>query len=536
MWTRAGLALVLAVLAARADDAVRRDGTRVPGRLALSAAGRFTFRTPAGDEPVAGLDLVRFPIDPAEPPPAALRVRVRLADGEVVLAELVKLDATHLHVRPTWGGPLAVPRAAIDGVAHAPGWQPVAVSTFDDLAGWAATGDPRAGGGRVAFDRAGQSIARDQKPPLAAGRVSLGFAAARTAARRLTLVLGFAAGEVRVELAGPNELFAVTSPAKAGYAGRVKRDAAAHRLTVEFDGDRLAIVLDALVVWTQAGPGELKSLKLEAAGDGAEVVPVSDVGVSRPVRSAGPKAWADLTADGVRSPDGDETFGTLAALGPTGATLELKARPVRFPWPDVAEVAFRRGGVPERMTAGEHVRVRVRSADGHRDVLAGAVQAFDDRAVVVAHPVLGDVTIPRDRVESVRLDFHGRRLPVVSMPQHLGTRPAFGYAVPRPTGLTVSKRVTVEPVPPAGFVVVAAARVSRAGTPVEVYLNGDRLGTLNALADRADAGVRVYRVPVPAAAWRAGANEAEVRLKAAPDAQATGADVRGVRLELHDGR
>ncbi|HVK14465.1 MAG TPA: hypothetical protein VM597_37345, partial [Gemmataceae bacterium] len=101
-----------------------------------------------------------------------------------------------------------------------------------------------------------------------------------------------------------------------------------------------------------------------------------------------PRPWADLTADGVRSPAGDETFGSLTAIDPAGATLGIKAKAVVFGWPDVAELAFRRGPVPERPTTGEHVRLRVR-IDNHRDVLAGAVKTFDDKAVVLAHPVLG---------------------------------------------------------------------------------------------------------------------------------------------------
>ncbi len=364
---RRRFALLLAALAVRADDAVRRDGTKVEGRLSLAPTGRFAFTT----EPVANLEVVRFKVGPIDPPPAALRMHVRLADGEVLRAEVVKLDANHLHVRPPWGGPLAIPRPAIAGVSAA--------------------------------------------------------------------------------------------------------------------------------------------------------------------RPGAPRAWADLTADGVRSPAGDETFGALTAIDPTGVTLGIKAKPVVFNWPDVAELGFRRGPVSERPTAGEHVRLRVR-IDNHRDVLAGAVKTFDDKAVVLTHAVLGDLTIPRERVEEVRFAFHGRRIPVESAPHHLGTRPAFGFAVPKPTGLKLAKRVSVETVPTTGFVVVSAAHVGRTGTPVEVWLNGDRLGTLNALADRADAVVRPYRVPAPAAAWRSGANEVELRLKTEPDAKATGVDVRSVWLELHDGR
>ncbi|HVK13205.1 MAG TPA: hypothetical protein VM597_30915, partial [Gemmataceae bacterium] len=119
MWTRVGsahLALLLAAVAVRADDAVRRDGTQVEGRLSLTATGRFAFTS----EPITNLEFVRFKVAAVDPPAAALRMHVRLADGEILLAEVVKLDATHLHVRPPWGGPLAIPRPAIGGLSRSP--------------------------------------------------------------------------------------------------------------------------------------------------------------------------------------------------------------------------------------------------------------------------------------------------------------------------------------------------------------------------------------------------------------------------------
>jgi hypothetical protein len=84
-------------------------------------------------------------------------------------------------------------------------------------------------------------------------------------------------------------------------------------------------------------------------------------------------------------------------------------------------------------------------------------------------------------------------------------------------------------------VVIDAAQVSAIGTLVEASVNGERVGALNRLADRAEPVVRAYRLP--ARNWRRGENEIEVRLR--PDEsgkRVTGVDLRAVRLELHDPR
>jgi hypothetical protein len=543
MRSRVGPVLAISLLAAAAasgDEAVRRDGTRATGKLTLTDNGRFTFRTADRDEPVADLEFVRF----VTKPPAArgpLFHQVILAHDERLLAEVDKLDDTHVHVHPAWGDRLAIPRTAIERVKQVPGWRLILFDTFDgDLSAWETTGAMRIEGGRLIFNAADQAVETKVKTPVVAGRVDIVFEASATKTRTLTLELGFARDGkpalVQIELIGPGEPYAVTSPAKPDHDGRLKRVAGPRRLTAEFAADHLHLFLDNLVLWTQSqGPGELKSIRLVAHGDGSEPASVHDIAVLRAERPTEPKPWADLTSDAVRSPDGDETFGALTGVRSTGVDLEVKRRKYALGWPDVKEFTLRRGPVGERATTGEQVRVRVRTTDGLRDVVEGAVKSFDDRALVLAHTVLGELTIPRDHLDEVRLLFHGRRVPVDSTPHHLGTRPAFGFSTPKPEGMYVTKSAKIESIPTAGFVIIDAAQVSPSGTPVEVSANGERAGVLNRLADRAEPAVRAYRLPVEN--WRRGENEIEVRLR--PDdsgRRVTGVDVRAIRLELHDPR
>jgi hypothetical protein len=532
---------LLAAIAAYGDEAIHRDGTRTTGKLTLTDTGKFAFRTQDRDEPVADLEFVRLVSKPPGATRAPLLHQVHFAHGEVLLAEIGKLDDTHLHVRPTWGEGLAIPRTAIERVTQIPGWRLILFETFDGgLSAWAKAGEPRTEGGRLVLNAAGQAVETKLKTPVAAGRVEITFRSQATKTRTLTAELAFArdgkSAAVHVELVGPGERFAVTSLAKPEHDGRLKRAAGTHRLTAEFDGDRLHLFVDEVVLWTQStGPGELNGIRLVADGTGEESASVDDVAVSRAERPVEPRPWADFTADAVRSPDGDETFGSLTAAGSRGLAFEVKGRKFSLAWPEVAEFTFRRGAIPERSTAGEHVRVRVRSADGARDVLDGAAKSFDDKTLGLAHAFLGDLTIPRDRLEEVRLRFHGRRLPADSTPHHLGTRPAFGFAVPKPAGLYLTMSAKIDPAPTAGFVVIDAAQVSAIGTLVEASVNGERVGALNRLADRAEPVVRAYRLP--ARNWRRGENEIEVRLR--PDEsgkRVTGVDLRAVRLELHDPR
>src|SRR5215207_9202707 len=190
---RPGLVLAACLVpgsATGADEAVRRDGTRVPGTLTF-ADGRFAFRSHDGTEP-GDLDLVRFAVKLSARPPAPLWHQVRLGPGEVLLAEVRSLDTTQLHVRPAWADSLALPRTVVERVANAPGWRPVFFDPFDgDLARWTRTGEPRTVDGRLVVDRAGQAVEGTWKGPLAAGRVAVGFRSMVTTSRRLTLGLAF---------------------------------------------------------------------------------------------------------------------------------------------------------------------------------------------------------------------------------------------------------------------------------------------------------------------------------------------------------
>jgi hypothetical protein len=535
-------ALIAVASSAFPEEAVRGDGSRIAGQLSFTDARQFKFISEGRDVPIADLDLVRFKHKSRTAPAVPLWHMVRLSHGELFVAEIRKLDATHLHVRTSWADPLAIPRSVVERVTHLPGSRPVFFDSFDgDLAAWKVSGEPRIADGRLVLNHAGQSVAATLKQALPAGRVAIGFRSERTKARNVAIELGFVREgkpvAIRVELIAPHESYAINSPAKPKHSQLLKRDATTCRLSVEFDRQRLDVFLGDLVLWTQEeGPGELHSLKLVSEGEGAESAALDDVLVTRPEAAGEEKSWAALTSDAIRSPEGDETFGVLTSVGSSGVTLEVKGRKHTTNWPDVAEFGFRRGAIQVQATAGEHLRILVRSSDESRDILEGAVKSFDDKALVLIHPTLGELTIPRELLEELRFLFRGRQLPVDSTAHHLGAKPAFGFAVTKPEGMSFKKTVRLEsPSTSSGFIVVDAARLSGAGTKLEVLLNGESLGELNRQADRADAAVRTYRLPLPATTPKE--VEFELRLKPPQDGgRIDGVDVRAIRLELREAR
>ena len=229
-----------------------------------------------------------------------------------------------MHIRPAWRYPLPF----LDGRAlRSAGSRLVSSNPDGDLTRVDETGEPRtADGHHPECHRPGRS--ETEVRDCQAGRDHLPCGNAKT---RTSLGLGFERdgkpAPAKLEVIGPGETFAVTSPAKPDHEGRIKRNAGTRRLTAEFDGDRLHLFLDELVLWAQSsGPGELKGIRFVAGGAGMESATVDDVAVSRSERSAEPEPWSNLTAGAVRSPDGDETIGSLAAAGPTGVSLDVKGR------------------------------------------------------------------------------------------------------------------------------------------------------------------------------------------------------------------
>src|SRR5262245_2321257 len=102
---------------ASADEAVLRDGRRLPGTLRL-VQRRWQFLPSGKSEavPVASLSQVRLETTSLAPLRAGSVHRVTLRDGQALTAGLLDLNDKTLAFRTAWADRLVLPRSAIASV------------------------------------------------------------------------------------------------------------------------------------------------------------------------------------------------------------------------------------------------------------------------------------------------------------------------------------------------------------------------------------------------------------------------------------
>src|SRR5262249_12869905 len=141
--------------------------------------------------------------------------------------------------------------------------------------------------------------------------------------------------------------------------------------------------------------------------------------------------------------------------------------------------------------------------DGLTDELEGVLKGLDERRLALAHPVLGELSLDRDRVGELRWLFRGRRVEIDNAFHPLGEGEAWQGAV-RPDVVPKGARLVVHAVRPEG------------DFRVEAVVNGKKVGPLTCPVDTADEWRRLVG-PLPAEALRAGDNSVELRAVAGRD-------------------
>lgn len=519
---------------ARGDDIILRDGTKRQGTIALSPAGAFTL----ADDPMADpamWEFVRFPTKPAAFGTTFLKHRVHLANGEVFTAELVRVDETHLYTRTAWAADVAVPRGIVERITHAEG-QLLLYDAFDDKQPtWKHTGDPTIADGQAQFTRRNAQLEHTLPKPCATGRLLLRVTPTRTQTRRLTFELAWRLAQstmrVAVDIDSPEEALRVLAPDPPTFANTLKRTGTTGVLSIDFDPTSLNIFLDDQLLWAKTvALGELQEIRLFASGTGTERSIVDEVLLIQPAKGHVPP-WADRTQDALRTSAGDELFGTIHEVTATGVRLKTKANSSAHRWPTFREWTFACRGTTAKTTQGEQVTVKLRSVGTDRDTLTGTLTEWNAKTFTLVHPVFGSRTIPRERLEEIRLLWFGQRVPVRTTPFHLGTHLAAGFPQLKPDGVRLAPTVSLDAPPQSWDLVIEAGSVDPKGTAVEVFVNNERIDTLNRHVDRHESTLRTYRLPVPVTAWRRGDNEIEVRL-AQSTTNRTSVDLRHVHLEL----
>lgn len=415
--TRTVLSLLLLALACRyvrGDHAHLAGGQRIEGTLRLDHGGALAFDRRTGGT-VALADVQSFHLAAAPPPswdgPAQL---LRLSAEEEAAGEFLQLRDERLVVRTGWADRLLVPRAGLLALTHLPGWRTLRRESLTQLLpDVERTGAPAFAADGVRLSRVGQALTWPVRPSLAEGRLGVTWQEeGAPAGARWAVDLTFAAkaGDrtLRILLAGADRHLTVEGSAS-GTGQAVARTATPRRLLVTFMTGSVRIVADDAVVWytlTEGPGGALRQVRLTC-------LPANGASVRGAVRfahltleSAAPwprRPPAEPRQDELWLASGDQVFGRVTHADADGLDLQARHGRHHFAWSELLGWYPRRVA-PVTSLPGTRVRLELHSGmRPERDVLVGTLIGLDSRQAVLRHPLLGELTLPRANLASLRV-------------------------------------------------------------------------------------------------------------------------------------
>ncbi|HZU38310.1 MAG TPA: hypothetical protein VFA18_20465, partial [Gemmataceae bacterium] len=406
----------------RADEALRTDGQRVPGKLTLDVQHRPRF-LPAdrtASLPPTDLTAIRFPdAGPPSPFRTGAGHRVRLQDGQVLTGQLLHLNKEALSLRTAWSEKIELPRSAVAALTQLPGWHTLIEDDFSaGVAAWTVTGTPRVEGGdkkprRVLLDNGGQSLRWKPPTPITAGRVGVVFEEMnRPAGARWLLEMSFQGqGEavtLRTTLAG--DRYEVEVAGLPGAARRVPRTPGPHLLLVQFKATSLRVTCDDDVLWynLDRGPGgalQQVSLRCQEAGRPAELrgaVAISEFTLARAVDES-PRPPGDPRQEEVWLASDDQLFGQILRADRQLVEITGRYGSRVFAWSELRGCFFKQEKAPSRPVGEVAVRLAIHSGlTPEPDVLTGILTSVEDKKLTLRHTLLGELVIEKSRVKALR--------------------------------------------------------------------------------------------------------------------------------------
>lgn len=516
------------------DEAIRFDGRRVAGTLHADDDGRLHFTAKDSQTAVAldGVQHIRFPDAAPDRASCGAPFRVQLASGQFVTGELLELDEQSLKVRSLWSNRVQLPRRAVVALTHPPGFVTLFHEDFDaDPVGMKLTGAPtlddkqRSSGRRsLRLDAVGQSTSYKPPASLDAGRCEMRFhdPSETTGGRWLAEAAFAGKHRVQVILADSADAYTVQTDLPAAETRRIARSAGWHRLSVRFHPGYLLVGVDDKLLFEsgKAGPcGPLTEIRIACVA-GAPDAPLrgalhfDDFTVTKSVDDL-PHAAGDPTQDELWLVGGDQLFGRVLRADRRSIVIDGRFGKRTLDWSAVRGIFPKTEAVEPRTSDGEHVRLWLDSGLPQADELEGVLRAFDDRKLVLRHPLLGDLTFDRSRLRQLRPLFHGRRIELDPGRHHLGDagRIVPNLSPPRAEGPSLRCRFRLDALPPSARLALTVHHLKPTadGGETEILVNGQRIDILNHHADRVVKDPVPVTIAVPSSALRSGENVVELR-------------------------
>jgi len=566
----AALAVVLAVPAnrllgqTRVESLERPGGQRVQGRLTGDARSGFGF-IPSDARALRALEpgsVVHFngsgPDSLANTPP----FRVLVGEALRLSGSIRGISPTTVRLGVSWqAAEVTLPRPGVQAVVQRTGESRILVDGFEtlDATRWSISGKPvlveqphLSERRSLRLPAEGASLVHRLDEPLAAGRFDLAFLDDGTvvAGRQWFIELTYqgptGASVWRVVLGWSEESLAVESPSGPALAvQRLARTPGWHRFALRFGADQTEISVDGKELAHGKGPeGPLTAIRLASS----TAAPVSKAQGSSPpapvghfddlqlIRFAEPPASLelDVAQDEARLVVGDQLYGHLARADGERLIMTAQGESLSLPWSEVSGVYFRRLPAAGTPVEGLLVRAQWRSAPGddpeNLDFAEGALTALSDRALTLATPYSGILTIPREILRSLIVLGHGRRLLIDPSAHHLGdemsTTPPL-LDPPQPEGDSLVRTIELAETPNRPSLLVLdvvqvvgetnderwSPRVRKGELRTWIAVNGRQIDYLNRYIKtrNMDASERVA-IPIPVGLLHAGKNTVGLEL------------------------
>jgi hypothetical protein len=562
-------AITPATVAQKSVESLERPAgpSRVEGRIAGSVASGFAFVPADGS--------ARVPLEPGSivhcnwpgPSSSAGDPLFRVLIGDILRLSGLLRAITTSGVRMSVGwqaSEVVLPRPGVQAVLQRPGVAQVFVDNFETLepSRWSMSGkvslvdEPHASERRsLRIPAGGASLVHNLEEPLSAGRLDLAFHddALVSAGQKWSIDLTFRGpvgpSLVRVVPGWSDESVALESPSGPALpVQRLARSKGWHRFALQFGPEKTEISVDGKDLAHGRGPeGPLISIGLTswAPAEGTPALdpsrtPACHIDDLQLVRFAEPPASyeMDITQDEARLVVGDQLFGGVVKADSLRVAMTVLGEAVSLPWAQLAGIHFRRVPAQGAPVEGLLARVEWRSApggdSGDLDYAEGAITAVSDRAITLATPYSGILSIPRPLLRRLLIQGTGRRYVIDATAHHLGDEISISPPVlnpPEPEGGVLERSIELAEAPGGPWFLVLdvvqvvdennddkfSARVRNGEFRTNAIVNGQRIDYVNRHIKTKNETPERVTMAIPAGLLHPGKNTIRLELTGAAE-------------------
>lgn len=402
------LLLALLALPATAEEAVDHAGRRTEGTLRLRDGAWVFVPLGQGDAiPASRLAFVRFDHQAPPVPRNLLTQRLLLPSEQCVTGTFTRLDARVVRFTTSWGQTVSLAREQIRGIEQPDGLLLIEQDDFEQsLDGWTIEGKPACDGAHaftgkmsLRLDQAGQGARKRFRRPVRLGRLSVCVHDSGAARARRWEVRPLWKGPVAAVVFGPGGIIG-EAPAR---CGRLPASRGWHWVQIELGPQHWRLYVDDFLLGegrraseqTLAGI-EVRCLHGADGAPGSGALWFDDVLLASRAEPQ-PRPRVESGRDTLWLRGGEQIYGQVVAADARAVGLDAKFGRRSYAWPKVRGCYFATQAAPPRTPLITFAPGPGYTPDGVR----GRLVRLDERELVIATELFGEVRVPRAALRSI---------------------------------------------------------------------------------------------------------------------------------------